>query len=190
VRDRTVPDGWTLSGGGSAEYRFSLDSDVKHGGKASARISPIMDGSSRYGTLMQVFDATSYRRKRVRLAAFVRGQGLTGRADGWARAQVAASPTDTVGPTGGVCPLNGTFDWKGCEIVFDVPADAVDIEVGFGLAGSGTLWVDDVKLEIVPKKTALANGNRLRAPTNLDFEAARPDAGARSGDEPAVPPAP
>jgi hypothetical protein len=190
ARDRTVPDGWSLSGGGAADYRFTLDADVRHAGKASAKLAPIMDGSSRYGTMMQAFDAAPYRRKRVRMSAFVRGEDLSGRADGWARAQGSASPAEGPGLGGGACALSGTFEWKPCEIVFEVPGESVQVEVGFGLAGSGTLWVDDVKLEIAPKGAGLTGAHRLAAPTNLDFEGVRTEGARRPSDGRTVPASP
>ena len=42
------------------------------------------------------------------------------------------------------------------------------IELGIGLDGPGTLWLDDVKLEAVGKNVPLNGG--LEPPMNLDFE--------------------
>jgi hypothetical protein len=68
--------------------------------------------------------------------------------------------------------LSGDRDWAPCEIVFDVPADAESIQLGIGLAGPGSIWLDQVSLESVPVTVPLTGAApALLGPTNLDFEA-------------------
>jgi hypothetical protein len=71
------------------------------------------------------------------------------------------------GPAG----LTGTFDWKPCEVVFDVPRTAMGIEAGVGRTGVGTVWLDDVRLEEVEPNTKVTGLVREKVdPENLDFE--------------------
>ena len=51
------------------------------------------------------------------------------------------------------CKLSGTFEFRLCEIVLDVSDRADSIQIGVGLGGSGTAWLDDVTLEPVDAAT-------------------------------------
>jgi erythromycin esterase len=84
--------------------------------------------------------------------------------------------------------LVGTKDWTYAQIVVDVPNDALGLQFGATLSGSGTGWVDDMRLEVVGNDVAvtvpLMEGELLHdpayaaaeyqrapeAPMNLDFE--------------------
>ena len=46
-------------------------------------------------------------------------------------------------------PLKGTIDWKYYETIANVPAEAQEIFTGLQLVGAGTIWIDDVKVEVV-----------------------------------------
>jgi hypothetical protein len=45
-------------------------------------------------------------------------------------------------------PMKGTADWKGYEIVLDMPADAQYLAVGALSEGKGQIWADDLRLEV------------------------------------------
>jgi len=102
-----------------------------------------------------------------------RSQGIGGRGDLWLRVQAKESPGDGPGLGGGSCRLSGSFDWKKCEIVFDVPKDGIEIQLGIGLDGPGTIWLDDVSLTPVGRNVPLNHGDsdaKAQGPRNLDFE--------------------
>lgn len=160
--------GWFMSGGGRKAYEVVLDTKVKRSGKASALLKPI-DKPESYGTLMQAFVPNDYLGKRVRLTAYIKTEGATGRVDFWARVQAASSPADGMGLGGGHYDLPERSDWTKYEMVFDVPEAGTSLQFGVGLDGPGKVWIDDVKLEEVPKNTPIVNGRR-NAPENLDFE--------------------
>lgn len=73
---------------------------------------------------MQSIRARDHRGKRLRMTALIRGRGVAGRGDFWLRVQAPHSPADGPGLGGGSCRLSGDFDWRPCEIVFDVPRPA------------------------------------------------------------------
>ena len=159
--------GWEISGTDRKSYRLARDTGTTTSGKASARLEWI-GGDRKFGYLAQAASAERYRGKRVRLLGFVKGEAIGGRGDFWLRVQAADSPGDGPGLGGGSCRLHATFDFKRCEIVFDVPKAGESIELGIGLDGPGTIWPDDVKLEAVGKNVPLNSG--LEHATNLDFE--------------------
>ena len=48
-------------------------------------------------------------------------------------------------------PLRGTMDWKKYEAITEVPEEGADvIYPGITLNGAGKIWVDEVKVEVVP----------------------------------------
>jgi hypothetical protein len=163
--------GWFMSGRARDEFEATFDRSERAAGAASARLRPRVESPSGYGTLMQAFLAHTSRGKRLRMTALVKGQGITGRGDLWLRVQAPYSPIDGPGLGGGGCKLSRSFAWRTCEIVFDVPANAISIQLGVGLAGSGTIWLDDVRLEEVARSVPLSHPVSLPTyPRNLDFE--------------------
>ena len=42
------------------------------------------------------------------------------------------------------------MDWRQYEAIVDVPADADVIYPGITMNGAGKIWVDEVKVEVVP----------------------------------------
>jgi len=166
-----APRGWFMSGGAPKDYAALVDRAERHGGLASARLRPVAARPNGYGTLMQAVRADAYRGQRLRMTASVKGEAIAARGDLWLRVQAVDSPGDGPGLGGGSCRLSQGFDWKPCEIVFDVPERGDSIQLGIGLAGTGTIWLDDVRLEAVGPSVPPSDPDRPRnGPVNLDFE--------------------
>jgi len=149
----TTPSGWFMSGGGRTTYDIALDRSERRSGEASARLQRRPDSES-YGTLMQNIEAGRYLGQRMRMTAHVKGAGITARGDFWLRVQAPDSPGDGPGLGGGRCKLSGTFDWEPCVVEFEVPEEGTAIQYGIGLAGPGTIWLDDVTLEPIDADSA------------------------------------
>jgi hypothetical protein len=161
--------GWFLSGGGRNDYVQTLVSDVQHSGASALKLTLAPEGDKKkYGTTMQFFDADAFIGKRVRASVWVKSQGATGRADFWTRVQAHDSPGDGPGLGGGYSHLETDADWTEYVSVFDVPEGAAQLNFGVGLAGPGTVWIDDATFTVVPKETPLRWGASL-APRNLNF---------------------
>ena len=145
------------------------------------------------GFIEQPIRADNYLGKRVRLSAWVKGHGLGGPIAGlWMRVDGAGVVTgyDNMANR----PESGTTGWHQVAIVLDVPSNALGIVIGAmlqggGTLGSGTLFIDDMKLETVGSDVASTNmagfpkantidpattiANYVHAPTtpaNTDFE--------------------
>lgn len=70
-------------------------------------------------------------------------------------------------------PMEGTSDWKRYELVIDVPADAMSIQCGFNLMGSGKVWLDGFQFEEVDANVPLTGTRTIpppQVPINLTFE--------------------
>lgn len=75
-----TPKGWFPAGSHPKEYEMTVDRTVTHGGKASASLKCIAAQTSGFGTLMQTFNADSFRGQRVRMSGYVRAKDVSGRA--------------------------------------------------------------------------------------------------------------
>ena len=178
------PAGW--GGGGSGDYELSVDTTVKHGGKASGSIKSTTTEPTWYGAFTQAFKPDDYRGKRLRMTAYVKSKDVANSAALWMR-------IEAIDGMGNYClsldhmgdrPIKGTNDWKEYEVVLDVPNQAsAQIFFGVMLAGKGQVWVDDFKFEAVDKAVKTTGRGREpvkskhelskglpKEPKNLDFE--------------------
>lgn len=187
------PAGWQGTVGATGQYEIGLHRVERHGGRSAAYIDGPLLFTTEVGILEQPVRADNYLGKRVRLSAWVKGRGIAGPIAGlWMRVDGAGVVTayDNMSNR----PEHGTTDWHEVSIVLDVPSDALGIVIGAmlqggGTLGSGTLFIDDMKLETVPNSVPSTNmfaapkpnsidpattmANYLHAatsPTNVDFE--------------------
>src|SRR5215203_5829420 len=68
------PKGWFINGSHSQNHDISVDTTVKHSGKASARMKFTADKAEGFGGIMQIFAADDYHGKRVRMSAWLRSE--------------------------------------------------------------------------------------------------------------------
>jgi erythromycin esterase len=173
--------GWTGPKKGSGVFESGLDTEVKHGGNASAYIKATTDRPRGGTTLVQAFAADSFRGKRVRMSAYVRTRDV-GSIALWMRVDTAES-SNVAFDNMAARPIKGTNDWTKHEIVLDVPADAADITFGVIASGGGQAWFDDFQFEAVDsevattampapimKRKSKVGSNLSKGPRNLDFE--------------------
>ena len=167
------PQGWHLAGTRPQDYIVSANQDKPSSGLSSAllqsrpRLSP-----NGFGTLMQTTDAVAHAGKRLRLKADVRTESVIRWAGLWMRVDAEKYRTLTFDNMGNR-PINGTRDWRTYEVVLDVPPESVTISFGVLLAGSGKVWLDNVRFEEVDASVP-TTGDDLPSlrhePSNLDFE--------------------
>ena len=173
----SVPKGWFKAGSHPKNYEMSVDTAVKHNGKASAHIKFIGgDKAEGFGTLMQAFTADDYHGKRLRMSAWMKTENadsaqLWMRLDGENR-MLGFDNMDNRA-------VKGTADWKRYEIILDVPEKTVNIAFGALVAGKGQAWVDDFQFEVVGKDVPTTNmlppeemnkEQEQKQPVNLNFE--------------------
>ncbi len=171
----TLPKGWFAAGSDPQNYEMSVDTSVKHNGRAGAHIKSIGEKPEGFGTLMQIFKADSYRGKRVRMSAWMKSENADS-AQLWMRLDGANSKMlgfDNMDNR----PVKGTSDWKKYEITLDVPEETANIAFGALVAGKGEAWVDDYELEVggkdVPTTKMLTPEEEKefpKDPANLKFE--------------------
>jgi C-terminal processing protease CtpA/Prc len=145
-----LPEGWKAAsprGGANPGYTAKLTRDQAKQGTYCAELASEA-GASGFGNLMQSFEATAYRGKRVRFRAAARTDGQTsGPGQLWLR----------VDRQGGEV---GFFDnmsdrpvrdqeWKYYEITGDIDPDAERINIGVILIGTGKVWIDDASFQVL-----------------------------------------
>lgn len=138
-------------GGGGEGYEVIVDNQGAHGGKQSGRIAYIGDAErpeKAFGTFTQGILADNLRGGRVRYTGFVRTDNVVGEGAGlWMRVDGLDKPLAFDNMLISRRAITGTTDWTQYEIELDVPKDATEIFFGVLLAGRGTAWVDDLKIE-------------------------------------------
>lgn len=144
---RGDPEGWfSFQHAGPLSYKYTADTAQKKSGERSLRIDNI--GPEIYGAVAQVVDARAWNGKTARMSAWVKtvdaidnGAVLTLLATQRGATMAQNFMLET--------PIKGTIDWKRYTITLPVPPAVDRIEVGLMLRGKGTVWLDDVELELI-----------------------------------------
>lgn len=139
---KNIPKGW---GGGGQGYKLTRDTNEAHGGAASGRIEQA-DASGTGGVFTQMFDAKGYLGKRIRYTGSLKTKDAKS-AGLWCRVDGESKPVSFDNMQ--TRPVRGTTDWTEYEIVLDVPNDSTRVAYGFLLIGGGTIWGDDLKIEVL-----------------------------------------
>lgn len=161
----TVGARWFVGGDAPQDFQIAVDTDVAHSGRASLRVSADDEPSGFAGVSTSV-SAKPYANQRVRVSAYLRTASLAGQGAAlWARSD-ADGKRVAFTTTQGRSYLGGTMEWTPVLVELAVPANASTILVGALSTGRGTMWVDDVRLEIVP-----SGGESRTAGRVLGFEA-------------------
>ena len=146
VRGNGDPEGWfSYEHAIEPSYKFVIDATNPHSGLRSLRIDNY--GPDVYGAVAQSLDAFGY-------------AGKTARFSGWLRTREAseggAVQTVTALMSGATlahnfmeqAPVRGTTGWQRYTITLRIPAGTDRVEVGAMLQGKGSLWLDDVELQL------------------------------------------
>ena len=112
------------------------------------RRNPVPGAGQTIGNVIRAVEAAPYLGERVRLKAYVRADviGSMNRAQLWLRVDREGNQSgffDNMGDR----PITAN-EWQQYEIVGEIADDATNIVFGCFLAGKGTMWLDDVELEV------------------------------------------
>ena len=146
------PEGWhSYQHAGPVSYTFGLDRNVRRSGAQSARIDNI--GPEVYGTLGQILRGPQFAGKTIRFTAWMKTQDVSG--NGWSKgtglALTAYGSGSTIGGTNfRRTAFGGTTDWTLREVTTVAPAGTDRLDIEISMTGPGTVWIDDVALEVLP----------------------------------------
>jgi C-terminal processing protease CtpA/Prc len=164
-----VPDDW------NSPTKPNYTAEVTEGQAKSGQHSALLRsepnavaGGPPFGNLMQTFDATPFRGRRVRFRAAVRMEPSEagGRAQLWLRVDRTANNPGFFDNMGNRPITSG--NWQYYEIVGDVDEDAVVINIGMILLGKGKAWLDDASFEDLGKLVVRAEPPRPLTPRGLE----------------------
>lgn len=166
----SVPTGWYIAGSNPAEYEAGVDASAAYNNHSSAYLKSKNSAVDGFGTLMQDFSSDKYAGKRIRFSANVKSEGVQSWAGLWMRVdkQSTIMAFDNMQDR----PITGTKSWQNYAVVLEVSQDATGIFFGALLTGTGSLWLNSVKLEVVGSDiptTGTGTKKRPNEPRNLDF---------------------
>ena len=128
---------WFKAGSHPMNYELGIDTNTNFNKMNSGYLKAIVGQPEGFGTLMQSFQATDYRNKRMRYSAVVKSEEVKEWAGLWMRID---------GPVQGKSlgfdnmqnrPIAGTTDWQKHEVVLDVPQKSTSINSVFSCAEVG-----------------------------------------------------
>jgi hypothetical protein len=162
--------GWFKAGSDPGDYDMGVDRTSAFTGGSSGYIKSNKPDPNGFGTYMQMFDATEYRGRRLRLSAYVKSENVEEWAGLWMRIDRDKKPVafDNMQDR----PIEDTQGWTQHAIVLDVDASATAIAFGILLRGRGAVWIDDVAFEVVGEDVPVTDltAKSTGSPRNLDFE--------------------
>lgn len=177
--DYPLPEGWFKAGDKPISYDMGTDKGAGHDGKNAATIKSVDKTIDGFGTLMQNCSPEKYLGKRVRMSGYIKTKDVSDWAGFWFRVDTKDGeknmPFDNMHDGKKDRSLKGTTEWKKYDLVLDVPQSTTNLAYGALLAGTGQIWFDNLKFEIVDKTvptTGMDNDqkNNFKEPTNLNFE--------------------
>jgi len=166
-----VPRGWFLAGSKPSEFEAGVDPGQAYQGHRSAYLKSKQLSVDGFGTLMQQFTAEQYLGKRVRLSGVVKSQEVAEWAGLWLRVDKGKEMVafDNMQDRA----IKGRTDWRRYEVVLDVPKDASGIALGILLTGTGEVWLNGARFEVVGPDVAVTGSSNAKTPdkpVNLDFD--------------------
>lgn len=176
-RRNDLPAGWIMAGSDPEDYDIGIDTKVFHSGTRCSFMKHAIEAPRGFGTLMQMFSADEFHKKRLRMRMWVKTQDVVGRVQSWLR--VDGPKRTNMLAFDNFCKkqIEGTTDWQLTESVLDVAESATNIAFGIILAGVGKVWIDDISFEAVgtdvPTTDCPCGGTKRKNktnPRNLDFE--------------------
>jgi beta-lactamase regulating signal transducer with metallopeptidase domain len=171
VASSVAPRGWFLAGSERENYTSGVDPATMYQGHSSGFLKSKPGADKGFGTLMQTFSVGRYAGHRLRLTATVKSADIETWAGLWMRVDQGSSMVAFDNMQNRA--IKGTTDWQDYSVVLNVPPDATDIAFGVLLEKSGTVWLSNIRFEIVGDDvpvTGIATPKPPEGPTNLGFE--------------------
>jgi hypothetical protein len=177
-----APADWHLHSR-TADEIARVDRTTAYDGSASAMLESKSPSVSAFGTLAQGVVGKSFVGKRIQFSAYIRTRNVRKQAGIWMRAEDA---NGRIIAFQGFVPgsyLRGTRDWTQVHVAICIPRTTVAVFYGVNLLGPGTVWIDEIRFDVLGKADPDLPGPRfvrynpppdtlrlLPRPENLNFE--------------------
>ncbi len=170
----TKASGWAIAGSDPKSYEMGIVKGAGLHGNNAASIKSIDKSINGFGTLMQSCTPGEYLGKRVRMSGFMKTIDVSGWAGFWFRIDPYLG-FDNMKNGKKDISVQGTTEWKKYEIVLDVPEKTTDMAYGALLVGTGQIFFENIKFEIVDNSVEVTGmdwtqNSPLKEPANLNFE--------------------
>ncbi len=172
-----LPTGWVIAGSKPESYDMGIAPGAGRDGKNAATIQSKFKKVNGFGTLAQSCLPGDFLGQRVRMSGWLKTQDVSGWAALWLRIEEKGSTKplgfDNMKDGKTDRSIKGTTDWTKYEIVLDVPENASFLAFGGLMVGTGQIWFDDLRFEVVdPSVPTTGYGKDMPnpEPMNLDFE--------------------
>lgn len=163
-----LPSGWIIAGSKPTCYEMGIDTSVK--GPDSSNVASIkcIKKTKGFGTLMQQCLPGKYKGKKLRVSARLKLKDVKDWAGIWFRTDINYPYTVLSFDNMYDKHLNGTVEWTEYSFEIDVPEETELINYGALLSGTGQIWMDNFKLEIIGEMT---DKRQIQSePKNLNFD--------------------
>ena len=162
-----APIGWYPVGPATELYEFGMEPTGSPREKPAAYMRSKSPKIAGFGALAQSAQVAAGTRKRLRFSALLRTVGVSGRAGLWMRidGDQGTIALDNMADRA----VSGTTEFRRYAVVLERGDDALFVNFGVLLQGTGTVVFSDAKLESVSDDVQLT-GLPPDAPRNLNFE--------------------
>ncbi len=143
-----LPAPWFITGDAAKSYEAGIDNGNTPSGKGAKMLRHVSGDGKGFGSLMQQIAADKYRGQRIRFQAQVKAADVSNWAGLWMRVDTPDKHARTFYNSQDK-PIKGSAGWQLRSVVLNVPADATAISFGVIDAGTGTVWIDALTLEVV-----------------------------------------
>lgn len=174
-----LPKGWFKAGSKPKSYDMGMDPGAGQDGSNAATIQSIDKKIDGFGTMMQNCLPMNYLGHRIRLSGLLKTKDVSEWSGLWLRIDQKGTERtlgfDNMKDGKEDRSVKGTTEWKNYSIVLDVPLNASNIAYGALLVGTGQIWFDHLKFEIVDSSVDVTGQEKeklmpINEPVNLDFE--------------------
>jgi len=170
-----TPKGWFKGAGHPPKYDIGVDTGAGLNGSNAGTIKsilPYIDGS---GKLAQRFKAGKLAGHKIRMTGYMKSKDVIVYAMFWLNAiKLEGEKAKNLAYENMMDrPIVGTTDWTEYEIILSVPAEANYMVIGAWLTGTGQIWIDDLKFEILAPSSLQVVKDTTKeeqGPVNLNFE--------------------
>jgi hypothetical protein len=143
AQSSTPPIRWVGGSGQLADFDFAGRGGAHGDAQTSAFTRQTNELHQRFPTI----PAQPYAGHTIRFSVFLRTAELSGGGGNlWARADATSQQNVAFGTTQQT-PVRGTTDWTQVSLSLSIPQNAATLYIGVLSHGTGSLWIDDARLE-------------------------------------------
>ncbi|MEM7167307.1 MAG: hypothetical protein AAF581_17735 [Planctomycetota bacterium] len=143
----TLPEGWGRCGP-KGPHEVVADDQHSYTGRWSTRMSNSDEDAPGFGGVMGKFPHKFIAGKRIRYSGYVRTEDVKGGAALWFRADGGSGAFNNMMMNKDDI-VDGTNEWTQFSFDLDIPKETHNVNFGAFLKGSGTMWVDDLDVQIL-----------------------------------------